>query len=650
MIIQGLKANKVEFLFFTLFSFFFYYFIYTLKGSTFLSEDDLAHTILKPTTLFNCFNSSCEGISHFLNDINNNKYFGDNKLLERQIHRISSQYTFLTDLIFYLFFLIFDDWNHTVISMIIFSSLFKFIGLLGISSIFFEGKSKQFFFIFISLVFITTPGFDPIWGQNLTAYFFLICLSTIYFGMNNSIKIIFFILTLLSHANGVVLASVLVLSNFFINYKIDKSYFSNISLIDLIMGTLIISSYFLYYFINLDSAPPQSLYIPEGNYVIKNLYLIYNYFKIIPPASAGIVFMSFIITYLMINIFDKKINLIFLSIGIIYFFVIFTGSAHMIYKKSIFLFTLLFYVSFFVLFLNLIKNTDFKNYKNVLLLTKNNYKQKINFILLVPLIFVFITILENYIVDNPRDFFRAHVSGSINNHNLVEYEKLIDQMNNDGTIFSGSEAGIYYAINAGLYKKKFIWSELKNEKNMTPGIYNYIFNSKIHAGGRLTSNKNVYQFYNSIVLNKYNELILDFSNLSKKPKKIIFGFKKIDNKKNLYVEINTNRNNEIIKIDKGEVLFENNSSDINQLILSTKNNLILTKIKLDNQLTSWPYNQNLSLKISGEIYTHKDNDFFSKKNNLIKFNELENASIKNCKLIRIINDEFTLNFGKIKCY
>ena len=65
MIIQGLKKNKVELLFFCLFSFIFYYLIFILKGNTFIAEDDLAHTILKPQTLFNCFKSNCEGINFF---------------------------------------------------------------------------------------------------------------------------------------------------------------------------------------------------------------------------------------------------------------------------------------------------------------------------------------------------------------------------------------------------------------------------------------------------------------------------------------------------------------------------------------------------------------------------------------------------------
>ena len=73
MIIQELKKNKIEFIFFFIFSIIFYFSIYILKGNTFLSDDDLAHVILKPKTLFECFKSSCDGIS-ILNDVNNNIY------------------------------------------------------------------------------------------------------------------------------------------------------------------------------------------------------------------------------------------------------------------------------------------------------------------------------------------------------------------------------------------------------------------------------------------------------------------------------------------------------------------------------------------------------------------------------------------------
>ena len=208
--------------------------------------------------------------------------------------------------------------------------------------------------------------------------------------------------------------------------------------------------------------------------------------------------------------------------------------------------------------------------------------------------------------------------------------------------------GIYYAINTGLYKRRFVWSELKNNK-MPPGMYNYIFNSRIHAGGRTTSNKNVYQFYNSIVLNKNNKLILNLSELYEKPKKIILGFKKIDYKKDSYVKISFNGENKIAKVIENEILLENDMFDLNQLILSTKNNLILTRIQLDDQSTNWPYNQNLSLRIKGEVYTHKDDDFFSKENKFVKFDELEILNFQNCKLIEIINDEFTLNFAKVEC-
>ena len=76
-----------------------------------------------------------------------------------------------------------------------------------------------------------------------------------------------------------------------------------------------------------------------------------------------------------------------------------------------------------------------------------------------------------------------------------------------------------------------MWVNLKDTQNVKPGIYNYIFNSKVHAGGRLTSSNKMFQFYNSIVLTKNNKLILDISDVKKKPKEIIFGFKKIDLKK-----------------------------------------------------------------------------------------------------------------------
>ncbi|MDC3007804.1 hypothetical protein OAZ11_02135 [Candidatus Pelagibacter sp.] len=648
MIIQGLKKNKIELSFFVLFSFIFYYSTYVLKGYTFLSEDDLAHTILKPQTLFNCFKSNCEGISFFLKNINDEFAISDYKLIERQIHRIASQYTFLTDFIYYLFFLIFKNWNQAVISMIFFTSIFKFIGLIGITNIFFTGKLKTIFFIFFSTVFISTPGFEPHWGQNLTAYFFLISLSLIYFNNNSFLKIIFFILTLLSHANGIVLASVLVLSNFFIKYETNKNFFKNINSLDLILGSLIIISYFFYYFVNLDSGPPQSLYIPEGNYLSKNIYLIYNYFKIIPPASAGIIFMVFIIVYLMVNSFDKKINLILISIAIIYFLVIFTGSAFMIFKKSIFLFTSIFYICFFYLFFSIMKNVNVASFKQLIFYQELSLQRKINLVLFIPLTLILVTILENFLIDNPKKFYRSHISGSINNHNLEAYDKLISQLDTNKIIFSGSEAGIYYAINTGLYKRRFVWSELKNNK-MPPGMYNYIFNSRIHAGGRTTSNKNVYQFYNSIVLNKNNKLILNLSELYEKPKKIILGFKKIDYKKDSYVKISFNGENKIVKVIENEILLENDMFDLNQLILSTKNNLILTRIQLDDQSTNWPYNLNLSLRIKGEVYTHKDDDFFSKENKFVKFDELEILNFQNCKLIEIINDEFTLNFAKVEC-
>ena len=279
MIIQELKKNKIEFVFFFIFSIIFYFSIYILKGNTFLSDDDLAHVILKPKTLFECFKSSCDGISIFLNDVNNNIYSSDKKIIERQIHRIASQYTFFTDLIYFLFYKIVNDWNYTIILMIIFGSIFKFISLLTISNIFFKNKEKTFFFIFISLVFITTPGFEPHWGQNLAAYFFLISLSSIYFKNSNIIKVIFFLLTLVSHAGGIVFGSILALSNFLIKYETKKSFLKNINLIDVLFGFLIILSYLFYYYVNLDSAPPQNLYNPGNNHILNNIYSIYHFFS-----------------------------------------------------------------------------------------------------------------------------------------------------------------------------------------------------------------------------------------------------------------------------------------------------------------------------------------------------------------------------------
>ena len=529
MIIQELKKNKIEFLFFVIYSILFYYLIFVLKGNSFIAEDDLAHTILKPQTLFNCFKSNCEGISFFLNDITNNFYTDDKKLLERQIHRITSQYTFLTDTIYYSFYLLFNNWELSIISMIVLTSIFKFAALVSVTNIFFKKKTKTFFFIFISIIFISTPGFEPHWGQNLTAYFFLICLSLIYFGKGNSIKIIFFIFTLFSHANGIILASVLALYNFLTKYQKEKKILNNINIIDFLMGTLIIFSYLFYNIVNLDSAPLQSLYVPEGNYIIKNIFLIYNYFKIIPPTSAGIIFMIFIIVYLMTTEFEKKINFIFISIATVYFLIIFTGSALMIYKKSIFLFTLIFYTCFFVLFISLIKKINFKDLKKLFLQNsyEKNSKNIFNLVLFAPLVLIFLTIIQNFIFENPKKFFRSHVSGSINNHNLEAYNRLINNLDNNKIIFNGSEAGMYYALNSGLSKRRFMWVNLKDTQNVKPGIYNYIFNSKVHAGGRLTSSNKMFQFYNSIVLTKNNKLILDISDVKKKPKEIIFGFKNI---------------------------------------------------------------------------------------------------------------------------
>lgn len=649
MIIQGLKKNKVEFLFFWIFSFIFYYLIFVLKGNTFIAEDDLAHTILKPQTLINCFKSNCEGINFFLKNLNDNFSITDYKLIERQVHRIASQYTFFTDLIYYLFYKISNNWNLTVTFMLVFTSIFKFIGLIGITSIFFSGKSKTIFFIFFSLVFITTPGFEPHWGQNLTAYFFMISLTLIYFKQNKQLKLLFFFLTLLSHANGVVLASVLTSANFFMKYEIEKKFFSNINYTDLIMGFSVILSYFYYHYINLDSAPPQSLYLPEGNFLITNIYSIYNYFKIIPPASAGIIFMSFIIAYLMITKFNKNINLFLLSFGLIYFLVIFTGSALMIYKKSIFLFTALFYICFFNLFFDTLKNINFRDYKNLILNKGISLEKKLNLILFPPLLLIFVTILENYIIDNPRNFFRAHISGSINNHNLEAYNKLINNLDNDKIIFSGSEASAYYAINAGLYKKKFVWSELKNNKVLPSGNYNFIFNSKVHSGGRLTSNNDVYQFYNSIILNKNNELNIDITKLKNKPDKIIIGFKNISLYKSNIVQIKTSKITKNIELVNNELILDNSFFNLGEFKILSEDNLILIKLQLDNQSNYWPHNKNLNIKIIGDIYTHDERDFFSKSNKTIKFNEFNYIYYENCKLFQIINDEYTLNFGKLKC-
>ena len=649
MIIQGFKKNKLEIIFFFFITLLFYNFIFILNGNTFLTEDDLAHAILKPTILFECFRSKCDGVRFFLDDIAQNLYTNDEKILERQTHRIASQYTFFTDVIYYIFFKISNSWNTAIIYMIIFGTLFKLIGLLSITNIFFEKKFKKIFFIFISLVFITTPGFDPHWGQNLSAYFFLIGLSSVYFRKNNIIKITFFILTLISHANGIVLTAILTLSDFLIKYDRNKRVYQNITLFEISSVSVIILSYLFYFFINIENIPPQNLYIPEGNYLVENIYSIYNYFKIIPPASAGIIFMFFIITYLMFNSFNKKINMILISIGIIYFLVLFTGSALTIFKKSIFLFTAIFYICFFYLFFNIIKNVSISNFKQLIFHQRSNLQKKINLILFIPLTLILVTIVENFLIDNPKNFYRSHVSGSINNHNLEAYDQLINKLDDNKIIYSGSEAGIYYAINTGLYKKKFIWSELRNQK-IQPGIYNYIYNSKVHAGGRMTSNKNLYQFYNSIVLTKNNKLILNLNELREKPKKIIFGFKKIDYKRNSNVKINVDNNHKIVEVTKNKILLETDDFDMNKLTLSTKSSLILTKIQIDDQLTNWPYKKNISLRIIGEVYTHKDNDFFSREKKFVKFDELENLYPQNCKLIKIINDEFTLNFAKIECF
>ena len=139
---------------------------------------------------------------------------------------------------------------------------------------------------------------------------------------------------------------------------------------------MIIISYFFYYFVNLDSGPPQSLYIPEGNYLSKNIYLIYNYFKIIPPASAGIIFMVFIIVYLMVNSFDKKINLILISIAIIYFLVIFTGSAFMIFKK-VFSYLHYFLYMFFYLFFSIMKNVNVASFKQLIFYQELSSQKKL---------------------------------------------------------------------------------------------------------------------------------------------------------------------------------------------------------------------------------------------------------------------------------
>jgi hypothetical protein len=296
----------------------------------------------------------------------------------------------------------------------------------------------------------------------------------------------------------------------------------------------------------------------------------------------------------------------------------------------------------------LIKKINFKDLKKLFLQNsyEKNSKNIFNLVLFAPLVLIFLTIIQNFIFENPKKFFRSHVSGSINNHNLEAYNRLINNLDNNKIIFNGSEAGMYYALNSGLSKRRFMWVNLKDTQNVKPGIYNYIFNSKVHAGGRLTSSNKMFQFYNSIVLTKNNKLILDISDVKKKPKEIIFGFKKIDLKKKSNITINKKK----IKLSKNEIIFKNNLSNINQLILSTENNLILTKIQFDDQSSNWPYNKNLSLKIEGEIYTHKDKDFFSKKNNIIEFNELKTLGIDNCKFTQIDNDELTLNFAKIKCF
>ena len=67
--------------------------------------------------------------------------------------------------------------------------------------------------------------------------------------------------------------------------------------------------------------------------------------------------------------------------------------------------------------------------------------------------------------------------------------------------------------------------KFKDTQNVKPGIYNYIFNSKVHAGGRLTSSNKMFQFYNSIVLTKNNKLILDISDV-RKTERNYFWFQK----------------------------------------------------------------------------------------------------------------------------
>ena len=100
----------------------------------------------------------------------------------------------------------------------------------------------------------------------------------------------------------------------------------------------------------------------------------------------------------MINNFSQKINLIFLSIAIIYLLTIFTGSALTIFKKSIFLYTLIFYISFFVIFFETLKDVNYENFKSLIFNKKLHFEKKINLILFIPLIVVMTTIIENYIM------------------------------------------------------------------------------------------------------------------------------------------------------------------------------------------------------------------------------------------------------------
>ena len=64
-----------------------------------------------------------------------------------------------------------------------------------------------------------------------------------------------------------------------------------------------------------------------------------------------------------------------------------------------------------------------------------------NLILFFPLLLIFITILENYLIDNPKIFIISY-KWHINNHNIEVYNKLVNNLNNDEIIFLEVKLGI----------------------------------------------------------------------------------------------------------------------------------------------------------------------------------------------------------------